>query len=691
MAYNQIANIIPEYNTLYANWWMKAFEQGTDMPLAMATDKAAGTTLAKCQLDDQGFPTTDGSARFIPYLNTAYDIFIFPTEEEADSAITANAIQLADNIDPNPLVDLVDGAMVSRSTVAAAQADIALFDINDIIYIEERAAYFKCVAYSSPDGFSKVDGDGSTKMFELQPGDIIDVKNFGAVGDNITDDILAINAGIMYVALTLGGGDLHCPSPNYLISDTIIPYSLVYLIGNGHSNTIFKLADNSNTNMLETKNYSTLVNTNKWLTTDGVQHGFGIIGIQFNGNKANQTSGGGIFIYGKRYTVDDVLIRDTFGDGFWSEAGDAGGQTDWTDMPECNIGQIWVKECGGHSFTYRGPHDGRINSVVVAESGGRGVRIQRSAGVYNGVADFGFIHSYANTAENIYIDCRVKGEHFIGEAGYHHGIFMASSASDSQINNLEAYGNDRNNLNTYWDVLIEGQQNIIGSVYSAVQNDTAGSFRIAGDNNKIGIVNLSGVQSSAANMVGLDVDASGSYIGGGFINGYDNVGTCIGLRTNTSGAKSYNDINVHIRNCTTLFRNNAAGSHNSYNIMLQTLAGQTAFSGSAPNSNKTEKWRVGGVDGSGANIFSINRLKATGFDVSTTGLKTISINHNLITTPTIEDIQLTEVLASSVNDYELDYVRVNGVSSTQITIAVFVRTASTTAGQTMDVAVLVEL
>jgi len=103
MAYAPIALIMPQYED-YPNYWLKSYEQGTVTPLSMATDAAAGTTLAKSELDTQGFPTTAASARFIPFINGDYDLWLFPTEAEADANDTTNAIQMADNLNTEPVV-----------------------------------------------------------------------------------------------------------------------------------------------------------------------------------------------------------------------------------------------------------------------------------------------------------------------------------------------------------------------------------------------------------------------------------------------------------------------------------------------------------------------------------------------------------------------------------------------------------
>lgn len=82
----------------FANQYIKAFEEGTTTPKAMATDITGVTTASKFQLNAQGFPVTAGSALVIPFIAGAYDLWIIPTAAEADANDTTNAIQIADNI-----------------------------------------------------------------------------------------------------------------------------------------------------------------------------------------------------------------------------------------------------------------------------------------------------------------------------------------------------------------------------------------------------------------------------------------------------------------------------------------------------------------------------------------------------------------------------------------------------------------
>ena len=94
MAYAPIAAIIPQYDE-QTGWFLKFYQPNTTTPIAMATDSEGGTLLAKCQLDNDGFPTTDGTQLFIPHMSTSYDAYLFPSAALADANDTTNAKRVA--------------------------------------------------------------------------------------------------------------------------------------------------------------------------------------------------------------------------------------------------------------------------------------------------------------------------------------------------------------------------------------------------------------------------------------------------------------------------------------------------------------------------------------------------------------------------------------------------------------------
>ena len=198
---------MPQYED-HATWWMKAYEEGTTTPKVMATDITGGTTAAKFELDSDGFPQTAGGALVIPWINGAYDLWLFPTEAEADANDTSNAILLADDMEG---VAATAPGVIGKNfgTVALMVADTDL-ELNDWVSIEDYASgnesgylFFKVVAAATgtADGGSFIDLPNTTPALQAKqnfPG-FADIKAFGAAeGASDAANSTAIQAAIDY-------------------------------------------------------------------------------------------------------------------------------------------------------------------------------------------------------------------------------------------------------------------------------------------------------------------------------------------------------------------------------------------------------------------------------------------------------------------------------------------------------------
>src|SRR5579864_6795268 len=79
----------------------------------------------------------------------------------------------------------------------------------------------------------------------------VNVKDFGALGDGISDDTIPVTNAINYVNnANAGGGNVYFPSGTY-ITNTQLLYSKVHLIGAGIEATILKLKSGSNADLLK--------------------------------------------------------------------------------------------------------------------------------------------------------------------------------------------------------------------------------------------------------------------------------------------------------------------------------------------------------------------------------------------------------------------------------------------------------
>jgi hypothetical protein len=213
----------------------------------------------------------------------------------------------------------------------------------------------------------------------------------------------------------------------YEVAETIEIPTNVFL-----RNFQFKMADGAETTVLKSKGFDDLVGTNTWSAKGGVPYNFGLINVHVDGNKSNnggrpewqegdgrwdradpqkpkgQRSGRGIALYAKRYYLDNVLVRDCPRVGFYSECAAKGGQpAGWPDLPEGQIGRLWVRNCDDDALVFRGPHDGQAESLITAVNAGRGIRVESDYGdEENGYSGNGFIvsklHTYSNGGRQLF-------------------------------------------------------------------------------------------------------------------------------------------------------------------------------------------------------------------------------------------------------------------------------------------------
>lgn len=157
----------------------------------------------------------------------------------------------------------------------------------------------KAMQYSKPmnnDNFNPyfsyipmVDTDGnnynilvnSKKTNDLLP--FISVKSYGAKGDGVTDDTNAIKSALNELVPAVGG-TIYFPTGTYIISETILIGGNVTIYGDGVFNSLIKLADNSNCDIISNDE-----NT--------IMYYIKIHDIGLDGNAQNNTSGSGILLH----------------------------------------------------------------------------------------------------------------------------------------------------------------------------------------------------------------------------------------------------------------------------------------------------------------------------------------------------------------------------------------------------------
>ncbi|MBF7142928.1 MULTISPECIES: putative Ig domain-containing protein [Pseudomonas] len=244
---------------------------------------------------------------------------------------------------------------------------------------------------------------------------IFNVKDFGAVGDGVTDDTAAMQAAID-AASAAGGGTVFVPSGTFIVSageepsdGCLMLKSNVHMEGEGAGLTTVKVADGSNTKI-----------TGVIRSAYGEEtHDFGLSNLTIDGNRDNTT--------GKI-------------DGWFN------GYIPGKDGQDTNVtlSGVEIKDCSGYGFD---PHEQTVNMLIEN-------CVSHGNGLDGFVADYMIDTKYVN---NVAYD------------NDRHGFNIVTSTHDFTMTGNVAYGNGAGgivvqrgseNIPSPYNVTIEG-----GAVY----------------------------------------------------------------------------------------------------------------------------------------------------------------------------------------------------------------------------------
>ncbi len=438
-----------------------------------------------------------------------------------------------------------------------------------------------------------------------------------------------------------GGGVLRLEDVITLSATAILP-SKVIIQGVDMFKTGLRAADGLNDDVVRTKDFSTLQGSNLWKTADGVPYGFGLVDLFIDGNKANNTSGRGWAVYGKGYTYDNLRIFDTAEQCWWSECAYAGGQDDETDLPEGSMGRIFIANAGTrgagatNSATYRGPHDGRLGSVVISGGDGNGINFETDGATYNGKCDVDFIHAYGCFGKGINWAAGGSATHLIGESCDEEGVLV--SGNDAQVSMIEAYRNGIRSATEgrEYNVYITGAGHKITSIETRDSALGEGGVNNSSNRSEIG-VHCDGQGTSA--KTGLVNTGTKCRIVGQ-VNGFDQTG---GVGVDLTGDHCSYDLTIN--DCATAIDIGAASICVDAKIRADLLAGQVLFSGVDPMSGsalnkETSEWDVSATIDTTHVGTRQRKVSGSSFDatqaVGTTGV--ITSSHYIPFTPDASDV-----------------------------------------------------
>jgi len=170
MAYSPISAVPIQYSkadgTPANGYYIKFYLANSATPISMATDSGGATSIAKAKLNESGYPISnpnDENTVFIPHLSTTYTNYRFVLYASAADADANNVTSGLPNI----------------QSVAINQTDDLRTDLA-------------ASSGSSLVGFIQSGAGAAARTLQDKLRDTVSVKDFGAVGDGVTNDYAAI-------------------------------------------------------------------------------------------------------------------------------------------------------------------------------------------------------------------------------------------------------------------------------------------------------------------------------------------------------------------------------------------------------------------------------------------------------------------------------------------------------------------
>ena len=206
---------------------------------------------------------------------------------------------------------------------------------------------------------------GTYNQNPLLTNEFLNVKQFGAKGDGVSNDTAAITAAD--VAARAVGRALYFPGGIYMATQLTV-YTSSWWFGDGRNNSVLSQIIGSNIDFIYGNNSAA-----NWGQTSGITtyvDGYGLFGLTINGGynsgSGGNTSGSGIAIFGSKPVMRDIFITQCAGYGM---------RTEWYDVgPELfgmegHWDDVRISLCGEHGWLMNGPHDSVALGVIISGAG----------------------------------------------------------------------------------------------------------------------------------------------------------------------------------------------------------------------------------------------------------------------------------------------------------------------------------
>jgi len=320
------------------------------------------------------------------------------------------------------------------------------------------------------------DGNGNQWVYVPLSGTAkleVEVLALGAKFDNVTDDILPLQAAsnaVADVALKpLGGGVVRLPKGIARTSKKLEVDSDVALIGAGKTQTYIKPLNTAvfaiNEAVVQSTDFETVQGTNLWdyysPYPNGLTMGVTIRDLTIDGNRANVANAGGLNIYGGKWDFQNIGVINCDSHCIWTEAGIPVSSTsgddleDYLNMHESYGSNIYICNSNKHGWFYRGPNDTSIGDVQIKTCNWGGFFQESTGNNSVGNLEIGSLHAYscncAHDADGAMITLASANVQFLYvDASLKNGLITTTSAV--VIDFILVLGNNQQNNGNFWGV-----------------------------------------------------------------------------------------------------------------------------------------------------------------------------------------------------------------------------------------------
>jgi len=541
--------------------------------------------------------------------------------------------------------------------------------------------------------------------------DVVSVKDYGAVGDGVTDDTAAIQAAIDF------GGNIFIPGGTYMASQLTMD-SDVYICGAGYGITTIKQIAGTNADFISSS--SDLSN-------------FGITGLTVDGNyftsawneavgTTGNTSGNGLYLKGYSFKID-VVINNVAGIGAYFDEPDASQPSSISEyLSELSI---TGRDYGQEGLIVKGPNDWILKKAWIGRAGilprpSADTSIATST-VYSGDpadgivldgvnVEIGDIHVYAcwsgtgfrtrNTAR------LTKGGRVISESNRSQVNLSASTYGSAffDVRNLSLlHPNWTASVPSYtfpdpeWDAVtidasdfscevtvkrtITANTRVVGAtavvvnsradVKATYSNSSApvgdaeegtlysGDFiRVGGSGGKIDAL------CDRCNGDAVVVEGEGCNISFSASRG---IGGYALRRDSLSNSMRGNTITGSIANCDGGFISVGNPMSEIVNVAMELDTGEVPFAGDIPDVFRGQLWNI---TASVNNVeTSTNRIYSGTLDSTVDTDQAVTITHDFLYTPDIKECMICEYRPDGTSPARIDYLGIESVSATEVRIA----------------------